>query len=355
MNSKIKYLREQIKGRNMDGMIVSDPINISYLIGIDSSTEGILLITRRENIYITDSRYIEAVNNILTIDDEIIVTDVRSISKDDYENFFMFCENVGFEEKHVTYSQYKNIMHKYKIHNLVETEGLIQQQRVIKEDDEIEKIEKACSITDNCFSHLLNFIKKGMTEKEIALEIERYFILNGADGLAFDSIVASGPNSSMPHAVPTDRKIQSQDIITIDFGCKYKGYCSDMTRTIFVDEVKEEYKDVYNLVLKNQVLTLKEIQEGKNIRVISSMVENDFKVNKYELVHGLGHGVGLEIHEAPTVSSRNEQVLKENMVITDEPGIYITGNFGVRIEDTVQVLKNECRTLTKSSKDFIVI
>lgn len=355
MNSKIKFLKEQLKRLNLEGMIVSNPINISYLMGIDSSTEGTLLITRKEVIYITDSRYIEAVKNVLTIDDEIIVNDIRSISKEEYENFFMFCENVGFEEDYVKYSEYKNIMHTYKINNLVETEKIIEKQRIIKNEEEIEATKKACQLTDECFMYLINFIEKGMTEKEIALEIQKYFITNGADGISFNPIVASGKNSSIPHAVPTDKKIESGDIITLDFGCIYKGYCSDMTRTIFVDYVKEEYKKVYDLVLKNQKLTLKEYAEGKSPKVITQMVENDFKINDFELVHALGHGTGLEIHELPFVSAKSENILKENMIITDEPGIYITGHFGVRIEDTVLVGKREGEPLTKSDKGYVVI
>ena len=161
-------------------------------------------------------------------------------------------------------------------------------------------ITKACNITDDCFEYLLNYIKIGMTEKQIASAIERFFKINGADGLAFDSIVASGPNSSMPHAVPTDRKIEHGDVITIDMGCKYHGYCSDMTRTIFVGEVAENVKKIYNLVLKNQLLTLGEMHEGVVCKNITKMVVNDFQINGYDLIHGLGHGVGLDIHESPS-------------------------------------------------------
>ena len=237
----------------MQGMIVSNPVNIKYLTNIDA--EGVLLITRKENIFITDGRYIEVANSTVTIDDEIIVCNIKDISKDDYENFFNYCENVGFEENYITYAEYKEYIHKYKINNFEETESIIEKQRMIKDEEEIRNLRKACSITDDCFDHLKEFIKIGMTEKEVALEIERFFKLNGADGLSFDSIVASGRNSSMPHAVPTDKKIEAGDPITIDFGCKYKGYCSDMTRTIFAGYVPEYIKPVYNLVLKNQLQT----------------------------------------------------------------------------------------------------
>lgn len=285
MNERLRWIRNNLKSQNIQGMIISNPINIKYLTNIDA--EGILLLTLKENIYITDDRYLEHVRRTLMIDDEIIVTNVREIGIEDYENYFMFCENVGFEENYVTYAKYKEFMHRYKINQLVETEGMIEKQRQIKDEEEITYIRKACEITDNCFSHLLEFIKKGMTEKEVAYEIERYFKSNGADGLSFDTIVASGENSSSPHAVPTDRKIQSGDIITIDMGCKYKGYCSDMTRTIFVDYVQDSMKEVYDLVLKNQKLALTQMEDGQVVKLISKLVESNFKMYDYELVHAL--------------------------------------------------------------------
>ena len=239
MNPKLQWLRNKMSSSDLQGLIISNPVNIKYLTNIDA--EGILLLTRKENIYITDGRYIEHVHSTLTLFDEIIVYDIHDVSKDDYENFFMFCENVGFEEHYVTYAQYKEFVRKYKIHNLVETEKMIEKQRMIKDEDEVHNIQKACEITDNCFSYILTYIKPGLTEKQIADEIEEYY-KQRTDGLSFETIVASGENSSMPHAVPTDRKIQEKDIITIDMGCKVNGYCSDMTRTFFVGEVPEEVK-----------------------------------------------------------------------------------------------------------------
>lgn len=353
MNSKIKWLREKMKMLNLEGMIISNPVNVRYLTNIVA--EGILLITRKENIFLTDGRYIEEVQNVLTINDEIVVHEFKEYSKDEYENFFLFCENVGFEEDYITYAGYKEYMHKYKVNNLQETEKMIEKQRMIKDEEEIEKLRKACEITDDCFEYLTKYIKVGQTEKEIALEIEKYFRLNGAEGVSFEPIVASGKNSSKPHAVPTDKKIDLGDVITLDFGCKYEGYCSDMTRTIFVGYIPEEVKRVYDLVLKNQIQTAKELKEGANIKQITKMVENDFKLNGYELVHSLGHGVGLDIHELPVISSKNDKNLKEKMVITNEPGIYVPGKFGVRIEDTVLVGKEISENLTKSSKEYIIV
>ena len=352
MNEKLQWLRNKMSSLNMQGIIISNPVNIKYLTNIDA--EGTLLITRKENVFITDGRYIEHVHRILTLFDEIIVYNVNDVSKDDYENFFMFCENVGFEEYYVSYSTYKEFMHKYKIHNLVETEHIIEKQRMIKDTEELSNIIKACNITDDCFKYILGYIKPGMTEKQIAREIEEYY-RDRTDGLSFETIVASGENTSKPHAVPTDRKIREQDIITIDMGCKVNGYCSDMTRTFFVGSVPEEVKPVYDLVLKNQLQTLEDYKDGASTRILTKMVENDFKLNGYDLIHSLGHGVGLEIHEPPFISYRSDVQLRENMVVTDEPGIYLPGKFGVRIEDTVQITKFGCINLTNSEKNYIII
>lgn len=352
MNSKLQWLRNKMLSLNLQGLIISNPINIKYLTGIDA--EGVLLLTRKENVYITDGRYVESVQNILTLFDEIIVYDTRDISKDDYENFFLFCENVGFEENYVTYAKYKEIMHTYKIHNLVETEHIIEKQRMIKDEDEVKNIEKACEITDNCFAYILDYIKPGMTEKQIAQEIDEYY-KQRTEGVSFDTIVASGENTSKPHAVPTDRKIQENDIILIDMGCKVNGYCSDMTRTFFVGSIPEEIKTVYDLVLKNQNQILNDYKEGASTRILTKMVEGNFKLHGYDLIHALGHGVGMEIHEEPFISEKNEKILKENMVVTNEPGIYFPGKFGVRIEDTVQITKFGCISLTKSEKNYIII
>lgn len=352
MNPKLQCLRNKMTSLDLQGLIISNPINIKYLINIEA--EGTLLLTRKDNIFLTDGRYIESVHSILTLYDEVIVYNIADLSKDDFENFFMFCENVGFEENYVTYAKYKEYIRKYRINNLVETENIIEKERLIKDEEELENIKKACKITDECFEYILKYIKPGKTEKQIANEIENYYKKN-AHGLAFDTIVASGENSSKPHAVPTDRKIQNQDIITIDMGCKYNGYCSDMTRTFFVGKVPEYIKNVYDLVLKVQEKALEGYKDGASTKLLSKMVENDFKLEGYTLIHALGHGIGLECHETPVISYKNDIFLKEKMVVTDEPGIYIPGKFGIRIEDTVQITKFGSIKLTNSEKNYIII
>ena len=352
MNDRLQALRNKMVGLNLQAMIIANPINIKYLTKIEA--EGILLITRKENVFITDGRYMEYVSSVITPFDEIVVDDQKNISKDDYENFFLFCENVGFEEKYLTYSRYKEYIRKFKINNFVEAEELIEQLRVIKDEEEIANIKRACEITDNCFEMLKNYIKPGQTEIQIARKIHDYY-LDNADGESFDAIVASGENSSKPHAIPTNRIIQEKDIITIDMGCKVNGYCSDMTRTIFIGKPTEEQKNIYQLVLENQIKALNEIRDGASIKTIVKSVESDFSLYGQNLIHALGHGVGLEIHEGPIISSKNDSFLRENMVITDEPGIYLPGNFGVRIEDTVLVTKKGAISLTESNKECIIL
>lgn len=353
MNYKIKCLREKMKLLEIDGMIISNPINIEYITGVYA--EGTLIINDKDNIFITDARYIEDVNSTITISDEINVRDQANIPENEYISFFANCPRVGIEENYISYSKYQNLVRIYRLKEAVETNNLIEKMRTIKDDNEIAKIRRACEITDNCFTHLLEYIKVGMTERQIAFEIEKYFIENGANGLAFDTIVASGENSSKPHAVPTNRKIQSDDNITIDFGAKYKGYCSDMTRTIFVGSVSDEVRNLYNFILEGQLRATNKIKDGVDGKSVARGVQIEYNARNFELIHALGHGVGLEVHELPYLSYRSSYILKENMVVTNEPGIYIPEKIGIRIEDTILVNKLESEVLTKSSKELIVI
>lgn len=353
MNYKIKCLREKMKLLEIDGMIISNPINIEYITGVYA--EGTLIINDKDNIFITDARYIEDVNSTITISDEINVRDQANISENEYISFFVNCPRVGIEENYISYSKYQNLVRIYRLKEAVETNNLIEKMRTIKDDNEIAKIRRACEITDNCFTHLLEYIKVGMTERQIAFEIEKYFIENGATGLAFDTIVASGENSSKPHAVPTNRKIQSGDNITIDFGAKYKGYCSDMTRTIFVGSVSDEVRNLYNFILEGQLRATNKIKDGVDGKSVARGVQIEYNARNFELIHALGHGVGLEVHELPYLSYRSSYILKANMVVTNEPGIYIPEKIGIRIEDTILVNKIESEVLTKSSKELIVI
>lgn len=353
MNDKIRCIKEKMKLLNLQGLIISNPINIRYILGIN--VEGVILITEKESIFVTDARYIETVHEFLTINDDFVVFDAKDLSDIDNQSFFQNCENVGFEENYVTFADYENMIRKYRIKNFEETDKIIEKIRMIKDDKEIKDIEKACDITDKCFDYLLDYIKIGMTERQVALEIEKFFIENGADGLAFDTIVASGENSSKPHAMPTDKIIRYGDPITIDFGAKVNGYSADMTRTIFAGCISEELQELYNLVLKIQLKSIKNMKEGNACRIVAREIENDMYIYNYPLIHALGHGVGLEVHELPILSHNSNFTLKENMIVTSEPGIYIPRKYGIRIEDTLKIGRLEPEILTRSNKDIIVI
>ena len=272
----------------------------------------------------------------------------------DYKAFFEGCENIGFEEKYVTYEIYKRYLQTFQI-NLVETEGIIESQRIVKENYEIEKIKKACEITDKAFEYIINNIRRGITEKELAFELNYEMIKNGADGFAFDTIVASGPNASMPHAVPTERVIQENDIVLFDFGAKYDGYCSDCSRTIFIGSVTDEQKKYFEFVLEEQRKAIENFKDGTNIKTIVKNREMDYKLENLSLIHAIGHGVGLDIHEEPFLRGTVDCILKNNSVIAIEPGVYFPGEFGIRIEDTCLVTKDGCKTLTNSEKTLRVV
>lgn len=350
MNDRILDLKQQLKQHNIQGMIVSNPLNIKYLTNLEA--EGVLLVNLNENIFLTDSRYIEGVNNQLTIEDEIVVYDFKDLTEIDYENFFSGPENVGFEEDYVVYSEYKRMLQKYKV-NLIETEGIIENQRLIKDRIEIENISKACKITDDCFEYILKYIQIGMTEKEIAEEMRCFMINAGAEELAFDTIVASGKNSSIPHAVPTDKKIENDEVLLLDFGCKVNGYCSDCTRTIYIGNAPDSFKEDYKFVLAEQEQLLKDMKDGANLKTVISDRIWSYQKKNYNIFHSFGHGVGLYIHESPSLHNKKDYILKKNMVITDEPGVYFPGKYGIRIEDTVLVNTIGCDRLTKSEKGLI--
>lgn len=235
--------------------------------------------------------------------------------------------------------------------------SVILESRMVKDETELQLLTQAESIGDAAFTHILDYIKPGVTEADIALEIEFFMKRQGASKLSFDTIVASGPNSSMPHAQVTNRKLQNGDFVTMDFGCVYQGYCSDMTRTVAIGEPTEEMKKVYQIVLDANLRAMDAIQEGVKCNEIDAIARNYIKEQGYGdyFGHGLGHGVGLDIHEEPRFSPKCEVVTKANMVITDEPGIYLPGKFGVRIEDLVVVKKKGYERLSHSEKKLIIL
>ena len=350
MNERIKKLREELDNLSLKGMIITNPVNIRYLTGL--LAEGTLIIGKRENTFITDSRYIEDVSNRVTIEQELAVENMNNLNSVDYEHFFERDSQIGFEEGFVTYADYKDLMQKYKV-DLMETESIIERIRSVKDKDEIENIKKACEITDKAFEYIINNLKFGMTEKQLAYKVERFMLSEGADGLAFDTIIASGEESSRPHSVPNDRVIKQGDIVLIDMGAKYNGYCSDMSRTVFVGECKFEKE--YQFVLEQQQKIISGFKAGANIKPIIDMAYKDYEVEGYDVMHAFGHNLGLEIHENPALRNKDDIYLKKNNVVAVEPGIYEFGKFGIRIEDTYLITNDGVEQLTKSDKSIIIV
>lgn len=348
MNNKIS---DVLKELNISSVIISDANNLRYLSGF-SGGEGYLYISSEKHILLTDSRYtLQAKNEadgweIIEASGNGYLEKLKDIAEND--------SKIGFENNNISYNEYlgfKNIFGDKLCH----LDSNIDKLRTVKNDKEIEYIKKAAEIADKVFLKVLNKISKNVTEKEIAAYIDYNLKLLGADGNSFDTIVASGENSAMPHAVPTDKKIASGDFITMDFGCKVNGYCSDMTRTVVFGKASLKQKEIYDTVLEAQVSALNNFKAGafgRDIDKISRDIIKNAGYGEY-FGHGLGHSVGLFIHESPRLSPSESGTIPENCVITVEPGIYMPGFGGVRIEDLVVVKNGGIENITHSDKNLI--
>ena len=350
-------LDQILKDRQVQAILITDPYNMRHVSGFRGG-EGALYISGTQTVLITDSRYTEAAAK------ESSFTVLQESNQHKREEILKECiekEQVqgdfalGYEDQSMLCCDFAKLTKALPVQCWVPLESSINDLRQVKTQEEIQYLKMAEEIGDRAFARLLPLLKPGMTELEAAAELEYLMKQEGAEDLSFNTIVASGLNSSMPHAIPGTKKFEKGDFITFDFGCKYKGYCSDMTRTIFAGFVPQYVKPIYDLVLKNQIQVAENLKEGANIKLISKSVENDFKLNGFDMLHSIGHGVGLDIHEYPFFGTRVDFLLKENMVVTDEPGIYIPNKFGVRIEDTVLVNRGMSTSLTKSEKDYVIV
>ncbi len=341
---KLKILMNK-KGYN--ALLVTDRKNVYYYSSF-FATAGYLLITAEKNILVTDFRYLE---QAVCQAKEYTVCDVKDF---DITKFVSDNDVVGFENESIVYSEYEFFSKKIK--NLKPVDKLFMVQRGIKEQSEAENIKKAVEISDMAFEHILKYIKPGVAEKDVALEIEFFMRKQGAEGLSFDTIVATGGRGSMPHAAPTDTKIKNGDFVVMDFGCLYNGYCSDMTRTVAVGDADKKSIDVYNTVLNAQTAALNAIRAGvcaSDVHKISEDIINEKYPGTFG--HSLGHGVGLDIHEYPNLSPKNPLPLSAGNIVTVEPGIYIPSFIGVRIEDMGMVTDNGFDDFTKSPKELIIL
>lgn len=349
-----KQIAAQLENYQLDAMLITSEAGEHYAIGMEG--EGVCIVTPTAVHYSTDGRYIEAVQQSVT-DAEIHCVGKGKTHLSLAQEFIAQhnIEKLGFESGYLTVDSHIRWVEGLPNCVLTPAQSLLGDLRASKDEDELSHMIVAQKITDEAFSAVLNFIKIGQTEQEIAAFLVYEMMRRGAHKTSFDPIVASGPNGSRPHAIPSQRKIQSGDFITMDFGCMVEGYCSDMTRTIAVGPPSDEMIAIYNTVLAAQLAGIAAVKagalgsevDGAAREVIAEAGYGDY------FSHSFGHSLGLEIHEAPNASPLNQLPLPAGAVLSAEPGIYIPGRFGVRIEDVVVVTEDGCRNLTASPKQFI--
>lgn len=351
MENRIANLRKYMKKENIDAMLISNFSNIYYYSNF-TSEDALLFITCKECFLLTDGRYIaqskEECSNY-----EIII--INKSYSDSLKSLVMNKEikRLGFEDN-LPFNRYKVFNEKLE----VEMIGFnIESLKNIKDEEEIKKIKKACLIADKCYKHILKFVKVGMKEKQVRNEMLRYMLELGATKESFDIIVASGKRGSMPHGVASDKKIKEGDFITLDFGCVNDFYCSDITRTFVMGEPSKEMKHIYDIVSEAQLKGLEVIKPGIKAKEVDFACRDFIEKMGYGdyFNHSTGHGLGILVHDSLNIGPRSETILKEGMVFTVEPGIYIEGLGGVRIEDDVVVTKDGFEVLTKSSKKLYKI
>ena len=340
-----------------NNLLIITEVNRFYLSDFRSSL-GYLFIIKGKKILYVDGRYIEAARDGVNPDVTVRLLGKLSDTADEIKKEFGISEIITEADISVRESErIKQIFEDTKVRPSVELSDMLINLRSYKTEREIEHILKAQSFAEKAFENILNFIRPGVTEREIAIELEHKMLLAGAEGMSFHTIAVSGVNTSKPHGVPTDKKVENGDFVTMDFGAVSGGYCSDMTRTVAVGYATDDMIEVYETVLAAQDSAIKILKAGVSGREADAAARNVIEAAGYGkyFTHSTGHGVGLEIHEAPNLSYLNEGKLRRGNIVTVEPGIYIEGMFGVRIEDMVKIEENGARNLTDSQKNLIII
>ncbi len=339
---------------SVDGALIISETNRRYFTSF-SSSDGVLLATKNGSVFLTDSRYIEAAQGTVQ---GCEVQELKKLSEQLPELCKKFgCKKLMVEADRLTVAElkaYRKILKGFLL-TTVGMDKLIDSLRMRKTQDEKHYVIKAQRIAEKAFDHILGFIKEGVTEREIALELDFFMLKNGAEGISFETIAISGANTSKPHGVPTDKRVQSGDFITMDYGAVVNGYHSDMTRTVAVGEVSDRQINVYNTVLNAQLKALSVLRAGVKCSEADKAARDLITAEGYGdyFRHSTGHGVGLEIHEKPNLSPLSKQILEVGNIVTVEPGIYIPSEFGVRIEDMVIITEESCENLTKSTKELV--
>lgn len=352
---RIKKLRKKLKKENISALFITSSKNIYYLTGIsfsENEREGYLLVTKNKTYIFTDKRYTGEIEATFLEIIEII-REKRLIESLKYIITKQKLTAFHFEKNDLKYSEFENF--KRDGIKFVPSTGLVENLRVIKDEKEIKLLKRTCIFTDKAFEFILKKIKLGISEKELAFEMEIFIRKNGGQ-IAFPTIVAFGKNSAIPHHAIDDTKLKKNSIILLDFGVDVNGYKSDMTRTVFFGKADEKTKKIYEVVLSSQKKAIESLKRAETTNIPAEIVDDEFNNAGFEsLIHGLGHGIGLDIHEAPSVSKFSKTKIEQGMVFTVEPGIYINGFGGVRIEDDILITRTGIEVLTKSKKSLIEI
>jgi len=344
-------LRKKLKEAGIDAALITNEANQSWLCGFDF-TDGALLVCGESAYLLTDFRYIEAASSKADSAFKVLEGKQDTLPQLLAENRI---KKLGFEDNTLPYAEAKLKMERLSPVSLVPLGGIIEDLREYKDDEEIAQIKRAQEITDKAFEHIINIITPDMTETDIAVELEFFMRKNGAQGKSFDIIAVSGASSSLPHGVPRPVKLE-KGFLTLDFGCICGGYCSDMTRTVCIGKADGEMKKLYNTVLDAQLAAIDGIGEGKSCAAIDKIARDIIYAAYGEKCfgHGLGHGVGRYIHEEPRLSQKaGNKTLGIGHVVTVEPGIYLEGKYGCRIEDMVIITPSGALDITKSPKQLI--
>lgn len=353
-SKRLEKIRANMQAAGYGALLVFRPENRRYLSGYEAfdtqldESSGCLFITRNKQILLTDFRYqLQAEKEAVGFDVEIYNNGSAGAIGSLANKFKV--GKIGFEDDFMTVMAHRHIQNEIGSVKLEPSSGMTEELRLVKDDNEIKMMTKALRITEKALSETSDFIEAGKTEIEIARFLEERMMLSGAEGLAFETIVASGPNGALPHAVPTKRKIKEGDAVTIDCGAQFKGYKADMTRTFVLGEPRPWLKKIYGVVRQAQVEAIKAIKPGMKTDEADEVARRFIENAGYGefFGHGLGHGVGLATHEAPSLSKRKSSVLKPGMVVTVEPGIYLPRKGGVRLEEMVLITEGGCRVLNK--------
>ncbi len=351
---KLTKLRELLVEHNLDALLITNSYNRRYMTGFTGSA-GLAIVSKTDAVFITDFRYTEQAEK--QISGFRIVKHEKTIIEEVAEQVkIMKLASIGFEKDDMTYGMYE-LYNKFVQCQLKPVSGIVEKIRLIKTDDEITILKQAAKIADDAFTHICTFIRPGVTEIEVSNELEFYMRKQGATSSSFDIIVASGVRGALPHGVATDKVIEAGELVTLDYGALYNGYISDITRTVSVGEPSKKMREVYEITLAAQQLAVSKIKPGMT-GIEADSIARDYIISKGygdAFGHSTGHGIGLEVHEGPGLSFRSETILESNMAVTVEPGIYLPGIGGVRIEDDIVMTDTGNERLTQSTKELQIL